>query len=1009
MPEHAKKNSKQTAFESPNGSASSPPGEQSGKKHGAGKPFGQKTFPLHLHISFVYIVLIVILLTIIGVFNYWEAKKNVLLSSRQIFMQINSEIKEKLRHLQDTASETIAYLYQSPLIGSKDFESQIKFAPLAGTMMKIHSELDSIDIGYANGDFFKIGRVKGPDPQKAQYVIRNYENSEQKQTLTYLDHHFEAVRQRENPHDGYDPRSREWYAQAIQTDKLVSTRPYFFHESKKIGKSFAQRNKNGDMVIGIAFMLVGIDKIFDSAKSSDASSLLVFDNEDNVLYYSELDIAAKELPNGDQALFKLSELDYPLRENIKDKIDSESFNIPFSAKLDGEELIYAVSKLTDDSVGGMSYYVAISSPASAILPSAAGLIRHQGMFTLLALVIAIPASWLFSRRLSRDLVSLSGVARDAGNFSFSLDEPVYSSVKEFNELSDSIFRTNRTLKRFLDINTALSLEKNYDKLLDTVLQETMGTVGASVGIIYLLSADEKQLLPSAANCVYAECGGKPGASGLLGSLQPIERANAGQAKYLAAAIRGVPQISSAPREDWPSERMRELLGSRKMHLITTPLVYNRKVTGVLCLYRDNENKEPNGDMLSFIGRLSGGAAVAIENHRLIYEQKKLFNAFIRLLAGSIDSKSHYTGGHCQRVPVIAKILALAVDKADEGPFAKFHINGNGWEVLRISSWLHDCGKIITPEHVVDKATKLETVYNRIHEIRMRFEVLKRDAEISFCRSMLQGGDPHMAHERFLAECRQLDDDFAFLAKCNIGEEGVTPEHIRRLKKIAARTWKRTISDRLGLSEAEKKRKEAAPEGPLPAIEPLLADKQEHLIKTEPLGNITGNSGAREFSSTFPAPEYRYNFGEITNLSIPWGTLTGEERYQVNNHVVQTIFMLSHLPFPQEYGDIVEIAGSHHERMDAGGYPRGIGKENMKVEARIIAIADVFEALTAADRPYKKAKTLSEALAIMSKMAKSGHLDPDLFAVFIQSGAYRKYADLFLEAFQLDEVDEGSLL
>ena len=146
-------------------------------------------------------------------------------------------------------------------------------------------------------------------------------------------------------------------------------------------------------------------------------------------------------------------------------------------------------------------------------------------------------------------------------------------------------------------------------------------------------------------------------------------------------------------------------------------------------------------VLAFVENLSGVAAIAIETRRLIAEQKALLEAFIQLIAAAIDAKSPYTGGHCQRVPELTKLLAQAACDAREGPFRDFALDADEWEAVHIASWLHDCGKVTTPEYVVDKATKLETICDRIHEIRMRFEVLKRDAEIAYWKGRAEGGDP----------------------------------------------------------------------------------------------------------------------------------------------------------------------------------------------------------------------------------------------------------------------------
>jgi HD domain-containing protein len=337
----------------------------------------------------------------------------------------------------------------------------------------------------------------------------------------------------------------------------------------------------------------------------------------------------------------------------------------------------------------------------------------------------------------------------------------------------------------------------------------------------------------------------------------------------------------------------------------------------------------------------------------------------------------------------------------EGPFADFGLSEEEWESLHIAGWLHDCGKVTTPEYVVDKATKLETICDRIHEVRMRFEVLKRDAEIACLKAVAAGGDEPQLRAALERERRALDDEFAFIAACNIGGEFMAPEKVQRLKEIAGRTWQRTLDDRLGVSWEEAKRLERAPAPTLPVTEQLLADKPEHIIERGPQELMPADN---PWGFKLKVPAHRYNRGELHNLSIARGTLTEEERYKINDHIVQTIIMLSQLPFRGHLKQVPEMAGGHHEKMDGTGYPKRLTRDQMSVPARVMAIADIFEALTAVDRPYKKGKTLSEAVKIMSFMKKDRHIDPDLFDIFLKSGVYREYARRYMSPQYIDEVD-----
>ncbi|HWA50682.1 MAG TPA: HD domain-containing phosphohydrolase, partial [Dongiaceae bacterium] len=378
----------------------------------------------------------------------------------------------------------------------------------------------------------------------------------------------------------------------------------------------------------------------------------------------------------------------------------------------------------------------------------------------------------------------------------------------------------------------------------------------------------------------------------------------------------------------------------------------------------------------------------------------------RLIAGAIDAKSPYTGGHCQRVPVLTRMLAEAACADTKGAFRDFHLSEQEWEAVDIGSWLHDCGKVTTPEYVVDKATKLECIYDRIHEIRMRFELLKCAAERDFWRAVAQGGDETTLRARRDAELQALDEDFAFVATCNEGGEFMDPAKIDRLKKIGERRWLRTLDDRLGCSYEERARKERTPAQALPVEEKLLADRDDHIVHRRE-SEIIG--AENPWGIRVETPPYKFNRGELYNLAIGRGTLTNEERYIINDHMTQTIMMLESLPLPRHLAAVPEIAGGHHEKMNGTGYPKRLKREQMSPVARMMAIADVFEALTAADRPYKRAKTLSESFRILTNMKREHHLDPDLLDLFVTAGVWKDYADRFLDAAQIDEPDTEALL
>lgn len=394
--------------------------------------------------------------------------------------------------------------------------------------------------------------------------------------------------------------------------------------------------------------------------------------------------------------------------------------------------------------------------------------------------------------------------------------------------------------------------------------------------------------------------------------------------------------------------------------------------------------------------------LALSQSILEYEQaqKNLLKSFVRLIADAIDEKSPYTGGHCKRVPLIAMQLAKVAEAHGQGSLAMFSFHSqDDRDAFEMGAWLHDCGKITTPEFVVDKATKLETLYNRIHEIRTRFEVLWRDIDIEALHRLQRGENPAEVTAWQQTEHQALQDDFAFVAACNQGGEFMHDADVQRLARIAQRTWQRHFDDRLGLSADERLRYSGEP-ALLPAEEHLLADKPEHRV---PRTDFDADAYARD-GFVLDVPELLYHRGELYNLSIRKGTLSAEERFKIMEHVIMSIKLLEQIPFPEEMRRIPEYAGTHHETLDGHGYPRGLDAGQLSIPARIMAIADIFEALTASDRPYKPGKPLSEALSIMQRMVTEGHLDAELFALFLRSGVCSSYAGEHLKPEQVDVDD-----
>jgi len=381
-------------------------------------------------------------------------------------------------------------------------------------------------------------------------------------------------------------------------------------------------------------------------------------------------------------------------------------------------------------------------------------------------------------------------------------------------------------------------------------------------------------------------------------------------------------------------------------------------------------------------------------------QKDLLDAFIKLIASAIDAKSKYTGGHCERVPELSMMIAAVANESEDGIFKDFSIDSDDEKrELSIAAWLHDCGKVTTPEYVVDKATKLETIYNRIHEIRTRFEVIHRDLTIEALNKKLEGQNHNEVDSWLKNEHEILVKEFELVANANVGAEFMRAEDKELIKNIASRTWVRNFDDTIGLAHEEKKRV-LIENSTTPQIENILSDKTRHIIPRE---NFDYEQYEKMGFKT-KVPEHLYNLGELYNICTSAGTLSYEERFKIQEHVQMTLVMLEQLPFPDYLKNVPLFAGAHHETLIGTGYPRQLTIEDMPVASRIMAIADVFEALTASDRPYKEPKTLSASIKILSFMVKDQHLDSDIFKLFLTSGIYKEYAKKYLLPDQIDEVD-----
>ena len=519
------------------------------------------------------------------------------------------------------------------------------------------------------------------------------------------------------------------------------------------------------------------------------------------------------------------------------------------------------------------------------------------------------------------------------------------------------------LHRLSEIGMALSTEKNTDLLFEMILEEARKITCADGRTLYSMNKEGNLNFEIMCNDTMNTVMG--GTSGVEIPYYPVKLWIDNQtpnqknvSAYVALSGRTVNIVDAYEEEGFDFEGTKNFdkkSGYHSKSFLTVPLKnHENEIIGVMQLINARND---HGEVISFnvemqeqVESLASQGAVALTNKRLVEELKTLFEAFIKLIATAIDKKSEYTGGHCNRVPVITMMLADAVAEITEGKYKDFSMTADERYELYIAAWLHDCGKVATPPHVVDKGTKLETIFDRIELIRTRMELLKRDAEIAFLKRQLNGQASNNFDDEFNKTIRQIEENMKFLEGCNVGGEFMKQELRERVKSIAEQKIKLYGNDRDFLSEEE-----------------------------------------------------------VNNLNIPKGTLLPEEREIINDHIVITIEMLEQLPYPKHLKNVPEFAGGHHEKMDGTGYPKGLKAKQMSTQAKMMAIADIYEALTAADRPYKEGKKLSAAMRIMGFMKNDYHIDVDLFEIFVRSGVYKKYAEEHVAKTQIDEVDEASVL
>ncbi len=951
-------------------------------------------------------------------------------NARSIFSHMADAQAQKLDGMVRSAAQAVETVARMPArsyrAAGPRTESVMRATLLA--LVGANPSLYGAYFGLADGSFFQIVGLPGDPnaanalgaPPQARFALRSIDgpSPRSEELWQFLDRDGAVLAQRSDPLR-YDPTARPWYADARADGVLGLTEPYLFQSSGALGVTLVKRIVAADGVAGADLSLVALADFVRHTVGDQPGGSVVLDAADRVLAMAgAMPLAGNDLV---APLARLGNSGHPYLQALHRTLQKDRSGNGGLIEIAGERHVLAVREVA--LAPGVTYRVVSFAPLSSFSAPLLEVRDQIVLVSLLVLAISLPLAYGVSLRASRALGRLAVDSERIKELDFSGDPKVASMFYEIDVLGDA----HRTMKQSIHDRTealqlardklsslvesglALSAVRDSQSLLASILLTGKRLANADAGTLYLMTGHDSLRFAL-----------RTRDDGLPASEIPLHDAASGAPNDHYVSVHAALYGKTVVIDDLAREKRFDVSGTlqfdqatgyRTVSQLSVPMVaVSGEVLGVMQLINalDADSGVPvpfDPEIVKFIEALAAQAAMALDNHHLLESQREMMDSLIRIIAGAIDAKSAYTGGHCERVPELAVMLAEAACEQERGPLAGFAFrDADEWREFRIGAWLHDCGKVTTPEYVVDKATKLETIYNRIHEIRTRFEVLLRDARIESLEAVLAGGERSEAERRYDKRKAELHEDFAHVAACNIGGEAMAPEDLERLAGIARSTWLRHFDDRLGLSHEEAARHARTPPAPLPAEETLLADKDYHRIERDETPDFDPALGIR-----MARPRLLYDLGELHNLRVGRGTLTPEERYKVNEHIIQTILMLERLPLPQNLRRVPEYASTHHETLKGDGYPRGIAADHLSIPARIMAIADIFEALTASDRPYKEGKRLSEAVAMLARFCDDEHIDRDLFELFLARGIHVQYARRFLDPSQIDQVDVSHFL
>ncbi len=940
-------------------------------------------------------------------------------------------------------------------------------------VLQIKSNIYALYFAQKDGAFYEVVNMQENPvifqtfdaPDLSQWAIITIINNEQQ--YAFLDKDLKLISKRKSLKK-YDPRNRSWYKKAVTTKGIISTNPYLFSNLNATGITYATELTTKGVVLALDYTMEQLNEILSLQKFDKKSEIFLVDHNGKKFASSAFSSKkhSKELKTAaykETISFTQKEKEY-IKNHATLWVSNEDAWAPFDFKIAGEPKGYSIdlinllsfkSGLKFQFSNGYQWAEIMSMFQKGDLDIVHSLYKtpkreKMGLFTkpiysfknyfivakpekeiqsideIRKKKIVLVKGWSIEGFMKQNypdipLLIVESVTDAFLALSRGKADVMIDTKESFNYLSKQLHIKNLKLsgwfKKF-DNNQAKNIHMMVHKdepVLLSILNKTLNSLNENE-----LKTLHQKWFKSSDNSTQTKMLDAELMQVVLDKkTKQIIKYTQGDNYYFAMlnalasndGFMGIKVDADQLLKPYRDNIRYSLIIAFLLLLLALPIIFlstNRIVKPIKALILENDKiknrkfsevKTIETHIIEFQELSDSQVSMSQSIQTYQKSQEEILDAIIKLIAEAIDAKSPYTGGHCKRVPVIAKLLLEEANRSTSDEFKAFSLTSkDDLREFEIGAWLHDCGKVTTPEYVVDKSTKLETIYNRIHEIRMRFEVLWRDAQIEYLKKDISLNVLHEKQAR-------LRDDFTFIASCNMGGEFMDEEKQKRVREIAQIKWQRHFNEHLGLGSIETLRYPDKENEVLPVTEMLLSDKVHHIVTREHFDH----EAYRAEGFKLDVPEHLYNYGEIYNLCIDKGTLSTEERYKINEHVIMSIKMLEKIPFPSHLTKIPEYAGTHHETLIGTGYPRKLTKDELSIPARIMAIADIFEALTASDRPYKKAKTLSESIKIMSFMVKDQHIDPDLFKLFLSSGVYKAYAQKYLNDAQIDEVDVKSYL